>query len=134
MQLLSHGAKCNMANIFLVSHILLIIAKYEKRGKYQPILHGKLCDNYIIVLLSLCFVMTTCSLEIQQLSGKNQYLTRSKETQFFYYSFFLGRITGINYSSAFFRIVYRCSVTQLTAFPQYVFLPCKAIYFVWLFV
>ena len=34
-------------------------------------------------------------------------LTRSKETQFFYYSFFLGRITGVNYSSAFSRFVCR---------------------------
>ena len=40
-------------------------------------------------------------------SGRNQCLTRRKETQFFYYSFFLGRITGVNYSSAFSRIVCR---------------------------
>ena len=26
-----------------------IIAKYEKRGKYLPILHEATCDNYLIV-------------------------------------------------------------------------------------
>ena len=26
-----------------------IIAKYEKQGKYLPILHGATCDNYFIV-------------------------------------------------------------------------------------
>ena len=34
-------------------------------------------------------------------------LTRSKVTQFFYYSFFLGRTAEINCSSAFFWIAYR---------------------------
>ena len=49
-QLLSHGGECNMGNIFRVSHILqLIKAKYEKRGKYLPILHEAACDNYFIV-------------------------------------------------------------------------------------
>ena len=47
---LSHGAECNMGNIFRVSHILqLIEKKYEKRGKYLPILHEATCDNYFIV-------------------------------------------------------------------------------------
>ena len=54
MLLLSHSAKCNMANIFRFSHVLqlicnLIIARYEKRGKYLPILHETTCDNYFIV-------------------------------------------------------------------------------------
>ena len=35
----------------IFSHILQleIIAKYEKRGKYLPILHEATCDNYFIV-------------------------------------------------------------------------------------
>ena len=54
MLLLSYSAKCNMANIFRVSHILqlicnLIIARYEKLGKYLPTLHEATCDNYFIV-------------------------------------------------------------------------------------
>ena len=56
MELLSHGAECNMGNIFRVSHICNlfheaseITAKYEKRGKYLPILHEATCDNYFIV-------------------------------------------------------------------------------------
>ena len=54
MQLLLHGAECNMGNIFRVSHILQlilqqIIAKYEKRGKYMLILHEATCDNYFVV-------------------------------------------------------------------------------------
>ena len=28
---------------------LCIIAEYEKQGKYLPILHEKMCDNYFIV-------------------------------------------------------------------------------------
>ena len=28
---------------------LCIIAEYEKQGKYLPILHEKICDNYFIV-------------------------------------------------------------------------------------
>ena len=53
--LLSHGAECNMGNIFRVSHILQliskleIIAKYEKREKDLPILLEVTCDNYFIV-------------------------------------------------------------------------------------
>ena len=41
-----------------------IIAKYEKRGKFQPILHDKPCDNYFIAILYyiLYFVMTTLSI------------------------------------------------------------------------
>ena len=43
-----------MGNIFRVSHILqLVIAKYEKRGKYLPIVHEAMCDNYFMVKL-LC--------------------------------------------------------------------------------
>ena len=54
MQLLLHGAECNMGNIFRVSHILQlilqqIVAKYEKRGKYMLILHEATCDSYFIV-------------------------------------------------------------------------------------
>ena len=54
MQLLLHGAECNMGNIFRVSHILQlilqqIIAKYEKGGKYMLILHEATCDSYFVV-------------------------------------------------------------------------------------
>ena len=52
-----------MGNIFRVSHIFKLIyskiveiveiveirTKYEKRGKYLPILQGATCDNYFIV-------------------------------------------------------------------------------------
>ena len=45
-----------MEYIFRMSHILQlislkaseIIAKYEKQGKYLPILHETKCDNYFI--------------------------------------------------------------------------------------
>ena len=52
--MLSHGAESNMGNIFWVSHILQLIwneitGKYEKQGKYLPILHEATCDNYFIV-------------------------------------------------------------------------------------
>ena len=43
------GAECNTRNIFAVSYIWQITAKYEKRGKYLPILHEETCDNYFIV-------------------------------------------------------------------------------------
>ena len=49
MYLLSHVAECNMGNIFRIFHILQLIAKYEKRGKYLPILYEVTCDNYFIV-------------------------------------------------------------------------------------
>ena len=57
MYFFSRGAECNIGNIFRVSHILQftskiiikIIAKYEKRGKYLPILHEVTCYNYFIV-------------------------------------------------------------------------------------
>ena len=55
MSLLSHGAECNMGNIFRVSHILQliskleIIAKYEKREKDLPILLEVTCDNYLLL-------------------------------------------------------------------------------------
>ena len=49
-ELSSHGAECNMGNIFRVSHILQqIVAKNGKWGKYLPILHEAMCDNYYIV-------------------------------------------------------------------------------------
>ena len=48
-----------MGNRFQVSHILQlidnnskykkVIAKYEKQGKYLPILHEAMCDNYFVV-------------------------------------------------------------------------------------
>ena len=67
--MLSHGIECNMTNIFQFSHILQlynkiwkIIAKYEKQGKFYPILHDKMCDSYFVVILSLYFVMTTLSI------------------------------------------------------------------------
>ena len=51
-----HGSRCNMGNIFQVSHILQLlsgafktIAKYQKQGKYLLILHEARCDNYVIV-------------------------------------------------------------------------------------
>ena len=50
--MLSHGAECNMGNIFGVSHILQlteITAKDEKQEKYLPTLHEVTCDNYFIV-------------------------------------------------------------------------------------
>ena len=48
--MLSHGAECDMWNIFRVSHIMqLLTAKYEKREKYLRILHEATCDNYFIV-------------------------------------------------------------------------------------
>ena len=50
-----------MANIFRVSHILQIIAKYEKRRKYLAILHDKPCGNCFIVILSLYFVIGALS-------------------------------------------------------------------------
>ena len=43
------GTKCNTRNIFAVSYIWQITAKYEKQGKYLPILHEETCDNYFIV-------------------------------------------------------------------------------------
>ena len=46
MKLLWRNAECNMGNILRVSHIFQlkaseIITKYEKRGKYLPILHNQ---------------------------------------------------------------------------------------------
>ena len=37
-----------------------IIAKYEKRGKYLPILHEATCDNYFSVKFSvfICVIIT----------------------------------------------------------------------------
>ena len=64
MWLLWQGAECNMGNIFQLSHILL--PKFEKRGKYLPILLEATCDNYFIVkcLLKLnvarIILLTTC--------------------------------------------------------------------------
>ena len=43
------GAKCNTGNIFPISYIWQITAKYEKRGKYLPILHEETCNNHFIV-------------------------------------------------------------------------------------
>ena len=43
------GTECNTRNIFAVSYIWQITAKYEKQGKYLPILHEETCDNYFIV-------------------------------------------------------------------------------------
>ena len=61
IKLLSLGAECNMEYIFRMSYILQlislemseIIAKYEKQGKYLPILHKTKCDNYFI---AKCFL------------------------------------------------------------------------------
>ena len=44
-ELLSRGGDCNMVNIFRVSDII----KYEKRGKYLPIMPEAKYDNYFIV-------------------------------------------------------------------------------------
>ena len=58
MYLLLQGAECSMGNFFRVSYILQLISrafrskiieKYEKPGKYLPILHEATCDNYFIV-------------------------------------------------------------------------------------
>ena len=38
-----------MEHFSQVSHILQIIAKYEKRGKYLPILHEATWDNHFIL-------------------------------------------------------------------------------------
>ena len=48
---MSHGAECNMGNIFRVSQILqlILIAKHEKQGNYFSILHETTYDNYITV-------------------------------------------------------------------------------------
>ena len=50
--MLSYGAECNMG-IFSKFPIFWSLfwnkTKYEKRGKYLPILHAATCDNYIIV-------------------------------------------------------------------------------------
>ena len=56
---ISHGAECNMGNIFRVAIFCnlfyetlgeWIIAKYEKQGKYLPILHEATCDkNFLCV-------------------------------------------------------------------------------------
>ena len=37
------------ATYFTSLQVSEIIAKYEKRGKYLPILHEAMCDNYFIV-------------------------------------------------------------------------------------
>ena len=37
-----------MGNKFLI-FVNLLIAKYEKEGKYLPILHEATCNNYFIV-------------------------------------------------------------------------------------
>ena len=44
-ELLSRGGDCNMVNIFRVSDII----KYEKRGKYLPVMPKVKYDNYFIV-------------------------------------------------------------------------------------
>ena len=38
-----------MGNIFRSSAFFATLVKYEKRGKYLPILHEATCDNYFIV-------------------------------------------------------------------------------------
>ena len=54
--ILSHDAECSLGNIFLYfstyfPHLkpFQIIAKFEKKGKYTPLLHGGTCNKYFLV-------------------------------------------------------------------------------------
>ena len=45
-----HGAECDIGNIFRVFQIMQLIeikAKCEKQGKYLPLMHGSMGNNFI---------------------------------------------------------------------------------------
>lgn len=45
-----HGAECDIGNIFRVFQIMQLIeikAKCEEQGKYLPLMHGSMGDNFI---------------------------------------------------------------------------------------